>query len=43
MQTTASIAGLRPHTTYTVTVTGTEQQRSCTYAVFGADGTFTTQ
>lgn len=43
MQMTASIAGLRPHTTYTVTVTGTVQQRSCTYAVFGNDGAFTTQ
>ncbi len=43
MRTTASIAGLQPHTTYTVKVTGTVNERGCTYAVLGNDGTFTTQ
>jgi hypothetical protein len=40
---TASIAGLQPHTTYTVKVTGTINERGCNYAVLGNDGSFTTQ
>jgi hypothetical protein len=40
---TASIAGLQPHTTYTVKVTGTIDERGCTFAVLGNDGSFTTQ
>lgn len=40
---TASIAGLQPHTTYTVKVTGTINERGCINAVLGNDGSFTTQ
>ncbi len=43
MHTTASIAGLQPHTTYTVKVTGTVNERGCIYTVLGNDGSFTTQ
>ena len=41
--TTASIAGLQPHTTYRVTVNGTLNERGCNYAVAGNEGSFTTQ
>ncbi len=41
--TTASIAGLQPRTTYTVTVSGTLTGRGCSTAFAANDGSFTTQ
>jgi hypothetical protein len=41
--TTASIAGLQPHTTYAVTVSGNLNERSCIIPFAANDGTFTTQ
>jgi hypothetical protein len=41
--TTASIAGLQPHTTYTVSVSGTLNERSCIIPFSANDGSFTTQ
>jgi len=41
--TTASIAGLHPHTTYTVSVSGTLNERGCIIPFSANDGTFTTQ
>jgi hypothetical protein len=41
--TSASIAGLQSHTTYTVTVSGTLFGRGCSTAFGANDGAFTTQ
>jgi hypothetical protein len=41
--TTASIAGLQPHTTYAVAVSGTLTGRGCSTAFAANDGSFTTQ
>jgi hypothetical protein len=41
--TTASIAGLHPHTTYTVSVSGNLNERGCMFPFSANDGSFTTQ
>jgi hypothetical protein len=41
--TTASVAGLQPHTTYAVTVSGTLTGRGCSTPFAANDGNFTTQ
>ena len=41
--TTASISGLQPHTTYTVSVSGTLNERGCIFPFTANDGSFTTQ
>jgi hypothetical protein len=41
--TTASISGLQPHTTYTVSVSGNLNERDCMIPFSASDGTFTTQ
>ncbi|HEV2739234.1 MAG TPA: Ig-like domain-containing protein [Candidatus Elarobacter sp.] len=41
--TTASIAGLQPHTTYTVSVSGNLNERGCMFPFSANDGSFTTQ
>ena len=41
--TTASIAGLQPHRTYTVTVSGNLTGRGCSTPFAANDGSFTTQ
>lgn len=41
--TTASIAGLHAHTTYTVSVSGTLNERGCITPFAANDGSFTTQ
>ena len=41
--TTASIAGLQPHTTYTVSVSGNLNERGCMIPFGANDGSFTTQ
>ena len=41
--TTASIAGLQPHTTYTVSVSGNLNERDCLIPFSANDGSFTTQ
>ncbi len=41
--TTASISGLQPHTTYTVNVGGTLNERGCIIPFSANDGSFTTR